>query len=423
MDLFRLFRRGRRAERRGQPPVVEAALRAKRARDHLARKRRRGERSGERAAAPVELEREALHLDPIDLLGPLAADRPAEPDAAPARPHPAAVSGSRRPSATARAGSARVAAARAGAARAATSPRTRRSSVSTRAVIPAAPPMPRFVVPAATLLALGAGYAASGPLFVRVWLPRVPLARVAVAGTSVRQPVDVARALWPSAGAPLDRVDADYVRARVGEDPWIESAESFRLPTGTLVVRVRERRAIARYRSGPDGEVTLLDPAGRPFAGEVAAAGRLPLVEGPIDGEAALSATGLEILEELARHAALAGDPTRLTLHLPGSAGLAAPIRLNAVDVEATVPMAGVARSEDVTDPGVVLESLEGESGYVLAIGETGPRALLGQSFLKRRIARLALLLDERDALLASARVIDLRFADRAVLRTGPTSG
>ena len=63
----------------------------------------------------------------------------------------------------------------------------------------------------------------------------------------------------------------------------------------------------------------------------------------------------------------------------------------------------------------------------MLEIGRGGPRVLLGQSFLKRRIARLASLLDQRDALLAGASVIDLRYADRAVLRTDhltkPTSG
>jgi hypothetical protein len=62
----------------------------------------------------------------------------------------------------------------------------------------------------------------------------------------------------------------------------------------------------------------------------------------------------------------------------------------------------------------------------VLEIGRAGTRVLLGESFLKRRIARLAALLEQRDALLAGANVIDLRYADRAVLRTEhsePTSG
>src|SRR5690606_23941973 len=241
-----------------------------------------------------------------------------------------------------------------------------------------------------------------------------------------------------------DRVDADHVRTRLGEDPWIESAESIRLPNGTLIVRVQERRAIARYRPEPEAELTLLDPTGRPFAGAVDAAGALPPGEAPTAGDAPLSVTALGIRAALARHGGLAGAPSRLTLRLPGPAGLAEPIRLSGGDAAAagiTLGSAsdtagraagagdppgpgGAGESEgESTEPPSILETLEGESGYVLAIGETGPRALLGQSFLKRRIARLALLLGERDALLARARIIDLRFADRAVLRTGPASG
>ncbi|MEZ4332832.1 MAG: FtsQ-type POTRA domain-containing protein [Myxococcota bacterium] len=402
-------------------------MRAKRARDHLARKRRRARADG-RPISGLGIELEPGPLDGDAAHDHACDERPGVMDRGQAPSKTQARRGGAGSDLDGPAEGRRTTASRP---RPAARSTARRSGVSARAVVRATPPMPRFVVPAATLLALGLGYAVSDTLFVHGWLPRVPLMRVAVVGTRVRAPADVARALWPSAGAPLDRVDSGYVRARLTEDPWIESAQSVRLPTGTLVVRVAERRAIARYRVDPEGEVRLLDPSGRPFEGEVAAAGPLPLVEGPIDGDASLSATALEILGELDRHGALAGDPSRLTLHLPGSSGLAAPIRLNAVDVAAgalAVPgasgAAGDAGAADgEAEAAEILETLEGESGYVLAIGESGPRALLGQSFLKRRIARLARLLGERDALLARARVIDLRFADRAVLRTGPTSG
>jgi cell division septal protein FtsQ len=275
-----------------------------------------------------------------------------------------------------------------------------------RSAVPTARPLPRFVVPISTILALGLGSALARPLFERVWLPRVPLERVAVIGTSVRDPRSIAQALRSNLGNPIDRIDPKLVAALVLADPWIESAESFRLPTGTLLVRVVERRAVARYQREPLGEVALLDPTGRPFLGAIEAGGALPLVEGPLlegptDGDSTLPATVLEILEELRRHEGLAADPTALTLYLPGSTASADP---------ASGGAAG-------------FDSLAGESGYVLELGREGPRALLGQSFLKRRIARLATLLMQRDVLLAGARVIDLRYAGRAVLRNEPTSG
>jgi cell division septal protein FtsQ len=227
-----------------------------------------------------------------------------------------------------------------------------------------------------------------------------------VLGTVVRNPESIARALLESAGAPLSTLQPEAVQTLVMADPWIESAESFRLPDGTLLVRIVERRAVARYQAMPEDAIALVDPAGQRFMGALAAGGALPLVAGPIDVDASRLETALEILAELARHQRLAQDPSALTLHLPRSRATAG-----------AVPGTG-ARDTTAGD-----DALAGDSGFVLELGREGPRVLLGQSFLKRRIARLASLLDQRDALLAGASVIDLRYADRAVLRTEPTSG
>ena len=62
-------------------------------------------------------------------------------------------------------------------------------------------------------------------------------------------------------------------------------------------------------------------------------------------------------------------------------------------------------------------------SGFVLQLGEEGPRALLGRRLLSQRVARLASLLDHGEETVATARLIDLRYADRAVLLTVPASG
>lgn len=354
--MRRLFRSRKASARAGSAPAIEAALRARRARDHLARKRQ-SERRSER--------------------------RPARP----------------------------------------------RAASPARNALPT-PPLPRGLAGAIALAAACAGFVAAPPLFERYWLPRVPLERVAVIGSSVRQPETIARRLLDRAGAPLSQIRADQITSLLTSDPWIEAASSFRLPDGTLLVRVVERRAVARYRSSPESEIALVDPSGLLFPGAVTAAGPLPLVTGPLaertaitdthaetgadsgpmvdsevmTGPAPLAPMALEILGELSRHAELARDPSALTLHLPGAApGDGAPSAAAPERFEATA-----------------------ETGFVLEIGRSGPRVLLGQSFLKRRIARLASLLDQRDALLAGASVIDMRYADRAVLRTEetePTSG
>ncbi len=389
MKLLRLLLGRRSSDRRGAPPAVEAALRAKRARDHLARQqrreRRRERRRDDRSKEPGEPA--PTSLSPLSFEAPLASKAPFQLEPPP------------------RPGQSRKPATRAISPLAREPRKTAPRAAAARAVVTGRP-LPRLVVPGCTLLAVGLGFALARPLFERLWLPQVRLERVAVLGAAVREPQTIARALLASAGSPIDRLPAEAVNALVMADPWIESAESLRLPDGTLLVRVVERRAIARYRNTPESEIALVDPAGRRFLGAVEDAGELPLVAGPLESDASLSESTLEILTELRKHARLADEPSALTLHLPGPHGEAA----HAADTSDT---------SDASEG----DPLAGETGYVLEIGEQGPRALLGQTFLKRRVARLASLLDQRDPLLAGARVIDLRYADRAVLRTEPTSG
>jgi cell division septal protein FtsQ len=174
------------------------------------------------------------------------------------------------------------------------------------------------------------------------------------------------------------------------------------LPSGTLVISVVEREAVARWQRDESSPVELVDQRGARFAGEIPPEQVLPLVRGRGEQAAALSPEALDLLAELARHAPLARDPAAITLQLP--------------DPEANAQAADDARGSET-------ERAPNESGYVLQVGETGPRALLGRSLLKQRIARLATLLDSDEPEISAARWIDLRYADRAVLRTEPVSG
>jgi cell division septal protein FtsQ len=246
-------------------------------------------------------------------------------------------------------------------------------------------------------LAFVAGLAFSSSLSEVLLYRGSPLERIAVQGASTLTPNAIAESLGIEAGRSLDTLDATKLRDAIKSEPWIESIRTLRLPGGTLIVSVVEREAVARWLTNESGEVALVDDRGERFSGRVEPGGRLPLVLGNLDEDVALPASAIEILEELRRHVVLADDPSMLTLHLPDHPG---------------------AHSDGNSDRPVELRS-----GYVLQVGEEGPRALLGKSFLQQRVARLAALLESEESQRNGARLIDLRYADRAVLQTEPVSG
>ncbi len=233
----------------------------------------------------------------------------------------------------------------------------------------------------------------SGPTLSEHFLLRgTPLQEVAVQGAAALSPEAVAAGAGALAGRSLDTIDPKSVGRAIAAEPWIESARALRLPTGTLVISIVERQAVARWYVEDAAEVRLVDADGTRFRGILEPGGPLPLVRGEGEIGGALPDAALEILRELKRHAALTANPVTLTLHLPGRVA-----------------------SGDGMSPAT-------PSGYVLELGDAGPRALLGRRLFSQRVARLAALLDEDEAMIQSTRLIDLRYADRAVLRTEPAS-
>ena len=254
-------------------------------------------------------------------------------------------------------------------------------------------------------MAIGAKFAT--PIASGLWLDAQPVEAVAVqGGHALSSSYIAASAIGQSAalgadagafvGVPIAALDADRVRENLEAEPWIKSARALRLPTGTLVVRVVEKDAVARWQV--EGMLELVDERGVRFPGALAAGGALPLVQGAPEANGALPGDALEILREVARHNALASDPSALTLYLPG-----------------LVP------DENILDGQGGLRG--SPSGYVLEVGLAGPRALLGRRQFAQRIARLASLLDEHQETVRAAGLIDLRYADRAVLGAEPVSG
>ena len=230
------------------------------------------------------------------------------------------------------------------------------------------------------------------PLLVeKIWLQTKVIDRVAVQGAVALTPAAIAASAGALEGLPLSQIDPQQVAEQLAADPWIESARALRLPSGTLVVRVVEREAIARWQIG--GRTDLIDPEGSRFAGAIEPGGPLPTVEGDTLEQGLLPSEALAILEAVAQHASLTRDSNAIRLYLPG------------LETDAE----GILRGST--------------SGYVLELGAEGPRALLGRRLFSQRIARLASLLDHDEDAIQAAALIDLRFADRAVLRTESTSG
>jgi len=254
----------------------------------------------------------------------------------------------------------------------------------------------RILTPGLAIAAAVLGYQLATPIAESLWLDDAPLTHLAIQGHDALSSAQIAAQAGALAGLPLDTIEPAGFEADLAQSPWIDSARVLRLPTGTLVVRVAERGAIARWK-GPEAEPEVnsewIDASGTRFAASDAPLQELPSVQGTDLLASELPADALLILDALTQHDALSRDPSRITLHLPGL---------------------------EADEDGVLRVS---PAGFVLEVGDGGPRALLGRRLLTQRVARLASLLDEAEETLARARLIDLRYADRAVVRTESASG
>jgi len=225
---------------------------------------------------------------------------------------------------------------------------------------------------AAALAGLWLGDAALAAAGVAPWR----LDEVAVRGAERLAPREVARAGAPRADAPWAAVDpAAVARALEGHD-WIASARVARVPGGTLVLDVTERRAAAVTRVGE--RLFAVDAEGRPFA---------PLAD---DEAAALP---------------------RLLPATPPAAREPDPRLARAVAIARALPERGLA------PPREVAVAAEGDPrGFALRLPGLEAEFVLGAEAPEERLRALAELLARRPAEVAAAARVDLRFEDQAVL-------
>ncbi|MBM3585370.1 MAG: FtsQ-type POTRA domain-containing protein [Alphaproteobacteria bacterium] len=103
---------------------------------------------------------------------------------------------------------------------------------------------------------------------------------VYVRGRTETVPQDVIAALGVTVGDPMLFIDLDDRRARLEALPWVEHAAIERLLPDILVVRLVERRPLALWQN--DGVVAVIDRGGTVIAGvDPRRFAHLPLVVGP----------------------------------------------------------------------------------------------------------------------------------------------
>ncbi len=227
--------------------------------------------------------------------------------------------------------------------------------------------------------ALVAGSAIAGNLAGPVLLGANRLDAIHVRGLVRLSADEVAAATGVPRGAPPAQVDPRAVADRLEEHVWVASARAVRLPTGNLLVEVRERVPVAVAPVGPESSLFFVDPSGLPFAPVLGnSTGGLPhLVP-------AVAATAGEATAEFAGAATLAHRLPHFGLALPTQVAITAP-----------------------GDP----------EGFSLQLAGLPARFVLGRDALDDRLATLARLLARSLPEVVSAASVDLRFADHAVLR------
>ena len=195
---------------------------------------------------------------------------------------------------------------------------------------------------------------------------------------------EVATATGVPRGALPEQVDSRTVVERLEKHAWIASARAVRLPTGNLLVEVRERVPVAVAPVGPDSSLFFVDRTGLPFA---------PAPKNFTGG-----------LPRLMPDFAVAADAA--SAEFAGAASLAHRLPHFGLAVPAQVTISGPGDPE----------------GFSVQLAGLPVRFVLGRDALDDRLTTLARLLATSLPEVVSAASVDLRFADQVVLRQRASS-
>jgi cell division protein FtsQ len=208
------------------------------------------------------------------------------------------------------------------------------------------------------------------------------LRTIGVTGAHRTPAREIAAAAGLAPGAPLLDLDVALVERRVADLPAIASVRALRVPPDTLVLGVVERQPTGVVETGPTGALRVVCREGLPFA--------------PASEREAQELPRLRIAAPV-----VAGEPQDALREAAALAVSLADAGLRAEEVAITGP----------GDPDGALVRLRGLPA----------RMVLGRSTRDAAIGRLAKLVASHPDLAAGASVVDLRFPDRAVLRSEPS--
>jgi cell division septal protein FtsQ len=212
---------------------------------------------------------------------------------------------------------------------------------------------------------------------------------IEVLGNRRLTPQEVALATGLSQHTRIDEIEPAEIVARLTDHPWIRDAAVSYWPSASLLVRIEERKPLVAVASRPAGEEEdvwyLVDRDGVAFA-----------------LASALDRTGLPRLRS---------DQTPLL-------GRRDPRLVEAIAVTSRFPVLALEDESPTTPQALELPSDANDAGWVLHFEAPERRVILGDDGLETRLERLALLLDADLEATRAAEVIDLRFKDRAILRS-----
>jgi len=126
-------------------------------------------------------------------------------------------------------------------------------------------------------LAVVAGSAAT---FSRGWLEQVPLERITVSGTTHAPHDEIRRLAAVDTLSLLWNVRPAVIADRVRRHPWVRNAAVTRWPTGTLSIRIEERRPVLLLVSADGRPINYLDGEGYAMPLSPGATYHVPLLRG-----------------------------------------------------------------------------------------------------------------------------------------------
>jgi cell division protein FtsQ len=225
------------------------------------------------------------------------------------------------------------------------------------------------------------------PLRQRLDREVLALHAICVLGAGRLSAEEVAAATGLAEGTSLLEISPSEIEARLRAQPWIREAHVMRLVPGRLLVQVAFRKPVARVTRASSPEegapVVLVDAEGR------------AVVQGADEPVPPL--------------------PVIVSPRLPDAGELAPGL------AAATAAVGAVARSAFAATGVTFYLGAENDPNSVsLQLAQLSPRVLVGSGDLDQKLARLALVIAGDTTPAREAAQIDLRFADRAVLRGLP---